>query len=132
MEENAKPLEETTKEMIVDFVSTGKAQNEWRIVLIERGPWTGNLDDHLRRVQGRLYDCLDLVLDGHFAEKYPASNGGDLIIQIDFYNVEEFSVSEFLSCFSHGIFSSIDYGPAIHESKFAKSMKFEFNFSQIH
>jgi hypothetical protein len=34
----------------VDFVTTG--ETEWQMVLVEQGPWSDSIDEHLRRVSG--------------------------------------------------------------------------------
>ena len=55
----------------VDFVARGETEGEWKMVLVEQGPWSGSIEDALQRIQKRLYDCLDAALDGQLAEKYP-------------------------------------------------------------
>lgn len=117
---------------LVDFVARGNAPNEWRVVLVEEGPWREDVDDQLRRVQRRLYDCIDLVLDGQLAEKYPESRESSVVIQVDFYNIEKDLIIGFLNRFKYGVFSSGDYEGAVVESPFVSAIEFEFNFDSVH
>lgn len=120
------------KVTLVDFVARGITPNEWRIVLVEEGPWRDGIEGQLRRVQNRLYDCIDLALDGQLANKYPESRGSNVIIQVDFYNIEDSAVGGFLTRFKSGVFSSGDYKDATKNNSFVKNIDFEFNFDSVH
>jgi hypothetical protein len=43
-------IERTT---VADFIAKGATPDEWKMVLVEEGPWTGAIENHLRRVQER-------------------------------------------------------------------------------
>lgn len=122
----------TERKALVDFVAKGKSPNEWKMVLVEEGPWTSPLDDHLRRVQERIYDCIDAALDGQLAEKFPESNGKHVIIQLDCYNVPRSEVKEFFDRFTAGVFAVDDYRKALKNSQFVQGIGFEINFDNIH
>ena len=116
---------------VVDFVAKGDTDNEWRMVLVEEGPWTGSIDDNLRRLQDRLYGTIDAALDGKLAEKFPESKGKKLVIQLDGYNLPKAEVSEFFDGFSKGVFSIADYRRALKSNQFVNGITFELNFESI-
>lgn len=117
---------------VVDFIAKGKSPNEWKMVLVEEGPWAGPIDDQLRRIQGRIYDCIDAALDGQLMEKFPESKGKRVVIQLDCYNVPKAEVKEFFQHFSAGVFAVDDYRKALEESQFVQDISFEINFDSIH
>lgn len=116
----------------VDFIAQGASPDEWKMVLVEEGPWVGPIEAQLRRVQERLYDCIDAALDGKLAEKFPESSGKKVVIQLDCYNLPREEVSEFFDNFSKGVFSVDDYKKALAQSKFVSSISLEANFESIH
>jgi len=102
------------------------------MVLVEEGPWTGSIDDQLRRVQERLYGCVDAALDGQLAEKFPESSGKRIIIQLDCYNLPKAEVDEFFDRFSKGVFAVPDYRNALKKSQLVEGISFEVTFDAIH
>jgi hypothetical protein len=116
---------------LVDFVARGATPDEWKMVLVEQGPWTGPIENELRRLQERLYGTVDAALDGQLAEKFPESMGKKLIVQLDGYNLPQAEVSEFFARFSKGVFSTADYRQALTNSRFVKGITFELNFESI-
>ena len=63
------------RDTVVNFVSRTDDPNEWRMVLVEQGPWNGGSERELRRIQDRLYGCLDAAIDGQLAEQFPETRG---------------------------------------------------------
>jgi hypothetical protein len=116
---------------VVDFVSRGDTEDEWKMVLVEQGPWTGLIDHQLNRLQERLYGTIDAALDGQLAEQFPESKGTKLIVQLDAYNVPRAEVSEFFDRFSGGVLSTPDYRQALKNNPFVKGIAFELNFESI-
>jgi hypothetical protein len=77
----------------VDFVARGADASSWHLVLVEQGPWpAADITSELRRVQERLYGCLDAALDGKVAEKFPDSTGQRITIRLDAYDLPEIEV----------------------------------------
>lgn len=89
------------------------------------------MEDELRRIQERLYGCIDAVLDGLLAEKFPDSFGKDVVIRLDCYNVPEKDVSGFFDRFSGGVFVGSDYKSALEQSEFVRSIAFVVNFDTV-
>ena len=116
----------------IDFVARAERGNEWLIVLVESGPWTGSIEQNLHRLQKNLYDCVDAVLDGQLAEKFPQFVGMHLTIRVDFYNVNRSDVEPFFDSFATGALGTGDYKKAVASSPFVKGIAFEANFDSIH
>ena len=120
------------KTTIVDFIARGDTDDEWRMVLVEEGPWLGPVADQLHRIQERLYACIDAAIDGHLAEKFPESKGKNIVLRLDCYNLPRDEVAEFFNKFSSGVFLMRDYAKSLRESKNVRKFRFELNFDSIH
>jgi hypothetical protein len=116
---------------LVNFVARGKSPDEWKMVLVEEGPWVGPIKEQLTRVQDRLYGCVDAVLDGQLAEQFPDTKGKNVVVQLDCYNLPKAEVTEFFDRFSDGVLKLPDYRDALAKSKFIKGISFELNFNLI-
>lgn len=116
----------------VDFVARGSSPDEWKMVLVESGPWHGSMDSHLRNLQERLYGCVDAALDGQLAEQFPESVGKSVVIQLDCYDLPKDEVQAFFRAFANGVFSIVDYQVALAKTRFVKSISFDVTFDSIH
>lgn len=114
---------------VVDFVAKGPSPGEWMMVLVEEGPWSGVIDDQLRRLQDRLYGCVEAVLHGQLAARFPDSKGQRIIVRLDCYNVPRHEVEGFFQRFS-SILSIEDYRRALEQGAFAQGIGFEINFDR--
>ena len=47
----------------IDFVTFDDERNACLLVLVEKGPWTGSVEEHLKALQEKLYGCLEAALD---------------------------------------------------------------------
>lgn len=115
------------KTVVVDFVAKGHHENEWRMVLVEQGPWTEPFEDELRRVQGRLYACIDAAIDGQLAEKFPQTLRQRVIIQLDGYGLPKDEVRGFFDRFAAGISTLPDYRQALLASSYVTDIAFKLN-----
>jgi hypothetical protein len=117
---------------LVDFVARGDTADEWKMVLVEQGPWSGaSISSQLGRLQERLYGAVDSALDGRLAEKFPESKGKKIIIRVYGYNLPKLEVAEFLERFSKGVFSTTDYQLALQRSPFVSDISFQANFEVV-
>jgi hypothetical protein len=74
----------------IDLVTEHPETGVFAVILVEAGPWApGTEERELRRIQERLYDCVDVAVDGHLAAKYPDSRGRPIRIQLDTYDIPE-------------------------------------------
>ena len=122
----------TERTTTVDFVAKSPSANEWKLVLVEAGPWAEPVADHLRRIQGRLYGCLDAAIDGQLAEEFPETKGRRIVIRLDCYDVPRSEVGTFFRAFSQGVLAQVDYREALENSPFVESFGFEINFDDLH
>jgi hypothetical protein len=111
----------------VDFVA--KVENgKWLLVLVESGPWEPPYDDKLRDLQGRIYDCIDVALDGELAKRFPESKGCVLSIRVDCYDICREVVEPFFERISSGIFQIPEYFKALQQNPYVASVCFEIAY----
>lgn len=115
---------------VVDFIAKGDTADTWRMILVEEGPWS-EIDLEMTRLQNRLYDCIDAALDGQLSQKFPATLGKNLLIQLDGYNLPEEHVSQFFDVFSNNILLIDDYANALKENAFVKEIRFNLNLQKM-
>jgi hypothetical protein len=97
----------------IDFVTRGERDGTWTMVLVEEGPWlSAEVEANLRRLQGRLYGCIDAALDGQLAELYPETQGGQVIVRVDGYDLPQEEVREFFARFSSCVLHVPGYAAA--------------------
>jgi len=116
----------SSNEFIIDFVARGDTDKEWKLVLVEEGPWE-ELESEMKRLQDRLYNCLEAALDGLIAEQFPDTIGSAIVIQLDGYNLPDDAVSAFWRTFSSHVLNFPDFAQALASSEFVSSFKFELN-----
>jgi hypothetical protein len=47
-------------EVMINFIAFNEARDNCQMVLVE-GPWDGDVEDHLRSLQDRMFGCLRAV-----------------------------------------------------------------------
>lgn len=99
------------------------------MVLVEEGPWGAQVQDHLTRLQGRIYGCLDAALDGQLAESFPRSKGKTVVVRIDCYDIPQIAIEDFIQRFSEGLVSLSDYSTGA--SPFVRGFVFEVNHDTL-
>ena len=119
-------------DVTVEFVAKDATSSEWKMVLVEAGPWNGPLDEHLRTLQSRLYDYIDVAIEGKLAERFPEATGKRVVIQVDCYNIPRSSVEPFFNEFSSRVFSIGDYKDAVEKTRYVSSIEFVITFDSIH
>ena len=114
----------------VNFIAKEPDNSGWRMVLVEEGPWVPHeIQRNLRRIQERLYQCIDVALDGGLWRLYPDSYGKPLIVQLDGYDLPEVEVREFFGRFSAGALATEDYSPALQASPYVSRIGFQLNLA---
>ena len=118
------------KKVVVDFVARGTNESEWLVVLVEQldAGAVGDISRFLNRLQDRLYDCLDAILDGSLADRYPETLNNKVIIRVDCYNAPEDDVLVFFNAFSSGVLKIPDYSAALEDNAFVSNVAFQINF----
>jgi hypothetical protein len=116
-------------DVTVDFVAFDEDGATCRMVLVEEGPWVGDVSSHLTRLQDRIYGCLDAALDGQLAERFPQSRGNIIVVQVDCYDLPRADVDKFIHRFSEGVRSLPDYTP--DHSPFLQEYRIEANHGSV-
>lgn len=116
----------------IDLVTQHPETGVFALILVETGPWEpGTEERELRRIQARLYDCIDAAVDGHVAAKYPASRGRPVRIQLDTYDIPESLMRPFLERFAVHVSNSSEVQQEILVKRNVKSLTFEYNARMI-
>ena len=112
----------------IDVVTKHPETGVFAMILVETGPWTPGAEEaELRRIQGRLYDCVDVAVDGHLAAEYPDSRGCPVRIQLDTYDIPEGLVRPFFDRFAEHVTTWSEVQQAIQAKQNVKSIMFEYN-----
>ena len=114
-------------DVTVDFIARGEEADQFRMILVEEGPWDGATEANLRRVQDRLFGCVEAALEGLLAEKFPESVGKTIIIELDGYNLPEHDVREFFCAFADGVLELDEYKRELISSKYVSGVLFKLN-----
>jgi hypothetical protein len=111
-------------DVTVDFIT----KDPWQMVLVEEGPWD-DVAANLQRLQGRLYACVDAVIDGMLAQRYPDSTGATVLIRLDGYGLPMPDTRDFFERFSSAVLELPDYKAALGESPHVSGIQFVAHFS---
>lgn len=111
-------------EVTIDLV-TKRDDGTFTMILVEQGPWTGENDDELRAIQDRLYDYVDVAVDGHLAGQFPESAGSDVVVRVDAYDTPPGGVSAFVSRFATAIANSTEHAQDMQSNGHIASLCFE-------
>jgi len=112
----------------IDLITEHPETGVFALILVETGPWTpGTEDAELRRIQNRLYSCVDVAIDGHLANTYPKSKGRPVRIQLDTYDISEALVRPFFDSFADHVGTWPEIQQAIQAKRYVTSLAFEYN-----
>jgi len=116
---------------LVEIVAPGDSADEWRMFVFEQGPWL-DVTRELLRFQDRLYDCVDAVVDGLVAAKFPETKGARVVISVYCSDLPKPEVIDFFQRFTKGIFRDGEYSVALKRQDYAAEVTFAINFDQVH
>ncbi len=109
----------------IDLITETPETGAFNLILVEEGPWpSGSEESQLRRLQDRLYDCVDAAVDGHIAERYPQSRGRPIVIRLDAYDLPVSVVEPFFRRFSDHVQASAEIAEAVRAGGYVKSLSF--------
>jgi hypothetical protein len=111
----------------VDLI-TRDPSGHYSLILVEEGPWApGTEQDQLRRLQDRLYDYVDVAIDGHLAKLHPDAAGRPVKIQLDGYDLPNEAVAPFIARFSEHIRTDPQFATSIGAGRAVLELTFEYN-----
>lgn len=74
------------EKVTVDFFTLDQVNDEFVMYLVEEGPWEEDaLEERLRGIQARIYNAVDVAIDGHLEREHPKSRGSKVRIQVDLH-----------------------------------------------
>jgi hypothetical protein len=116
----------------INLVTYDPKRDAHVLVAVEQGPWpSSDNSDSLRRLQEKLYDYVDIAVDGILASKYPESKGKSVVIRLDCYDTPREDCEKFFFRFAEYIHTSKEIQTAITEQGHIKDIDFEFNWREI-
>jgi hypothetical protein len=119
-------------QVTVDFVARDQPHGGWALILVEQGPWdTAAISDQLRRVQDRLYGCLEAALDGSVVARFPECCGKPLVIRLDAFEIPEPELRDFFQTFISEVPKLSDYAEMLRSQRFFPSVSFELNIELL-
>lgn len=120
-----------TNKVTVNFV-TRRPDGACVLHLVEEGPWdSAAIERNLKRVQERLYNCVDALLDGVVAEQFPESIGQVGVIQLGCYDLPSEKVQSFFDRFTSFINESQEYQDDVSKSPHISDLEFNINHGSL-
>jgi hypothetical protein len=123
------PQVSVANRVTVDLV-TKRPDGAHVLVLVEQGPWKGNDDAHLRRLQERLYNSVDAFLQGAVATRYPDSEGQVGVLRLDCYDIPREPAHRLFRRLADFVQSSPDYEP-LRCGGHVSRIEFEFSWKSL-
>jgi len=112
----------------VNLISRRPVDEAYVLVLVEDGPWPeSKVLDSLQKVQSRLMQTVDAVVDGSFARQFPESRGKHFVIRLNSYNIENEELDLLFTRFTSWIKKSEKLSRGIEDAKTIRSLHFEYN-----
>jgi hypothetical protein len=120
---NSEETAVTTK-FVANFVTVDPANDEFVLYLVEEGNWPADVtEQRLRSVQERLYDAVDVALDGHLATRFPESSGRNVRIQVDYPGTVAPEIEHLVAAMDELVKSDPQYRVAIGPGHFVKALR---------
>jgi hypothetical protein len=108
----------------IDMLTHHPHHDEFVLYLVESGPWLEqDLQRRLQLLQRRLYDTIDLVLDGHLAERYPTPRGKKIRIQVDLHDEPPDELEELVRKFRDHISTDSEYQQRLHVTQLISQVR---------
>jgi hypothetical protein len=112
----------------IDLITHRPKDDKYEMILVEEGPWPdGEIIPKLRELQERLYNYVDVAVDGQLASKYPDSKGKGVVIRLECYDTPEDVLANFYDRFSKHVMNSPEIQEDIRSKLFIKSLEFEYS-----
>jgi len=112
----------------IDLVTYDPKRDAYVLGVVETGDGSAGC---LGRLQERLYDYVDIAVDGHLAQQYPESRGKSVVIRLDCYDSPREACEQFFSRFAEHIHSSGEIQAAIRKHGHIKDIDFEFSWRTL-
>lgn len=110
----------------IDLITKAK-DGTYILGLLEEGPWgRKRVGTQLRRIQQRLYDVIDVAIDGHLVDRCPESRGQAVVIRLTCYDTPDEPVREFFDAFATHVRTDPEIQHDLQAGGWVKSLEFEY------
>lgn len=115
----------TEKERVtVDFFTLDQVHGEFVMYLVEDGPWSHeDLEQRMRTIQARIYNAVDVAIDGHLARAHPESRGNSIRIQVDLHGRPPEAIETLVARLAEHVAGSDEYRRDIEGSEHIQSLR---------
>ena len=113
---------------IIDLVTYDPKRDAHVLVMVEQSD--GGAYSY-ERLQQRLYDFVDIAVDGYLADKYPETRGKSIVIRLDCYDTPRQECERIFLLFAEHIHGSREIQSAIAEQCHVKDIDFEFSWNKV-
>jgi hypothetical protein len=113
-------------EIKIDLISYDPNDDEFVLYLVEDGPWPNNSSAWktcLSRIQSRVFDAIDVAVDGYLASRYPDSSGKKVRVQVDSPQSLPLELSDLITNIREYVAKDDVYKGAIARSPFIKALR---------
>jgi hypothetical protein len=95
-----------------------------KLVLVEMGPWNEeDKEQNLQRLGQRISDCVTAVIHGAVAQRYPATMGEPITIQVDSYDTPRLDVDILVAKLQNSFNASEDVQQQLREARFTPAIR---------
>jgi hypothetical protein len=112
--------------LVIDTITYDPSNDEYVLYLVEDGEWPTDdegWNECLRRIQNRIFDALDTVVDGHLLKQYPDSIGKTVRIQIDSPHGTPEPLHDLVLKIKDYIMNNVEYQEALTLSAFVRDIR---------
>lgn len=109
---------------LIDLITEDPNNGEYVMYLVEDGPWPeADLEQRLRAIQTRLYDAIEIAIDGQLASKFPNALGKPVRIQLDCYDQPPSQVDELVTSLNGLVAESDEWRNDIDTSPYISGLR---------
>lgn len=106
----------------IDLI-TNTPDGRCKLVLIEMGPWPSEQkEQNLHRLGLRIGDCVTAVVEGIVAQRFPATLGQPIIIQVDSYDTPRWDVEALLARLQNIVNTSAEIQAELKNGRYTSSI----------
>ena len=102
------------------------------LVFVEMGPWTAEQkNQNMQRLGNRIASCVSAVINGHIAQRYPATMGVPLTIQVDSYDTPRLEVDILLAKMQNDFDESPEIQEELRSGRFTSAILLRHRWSDF-
>ena len=115
----------------IDIVTRSR-DGSFNLILVEQGPWPeSEVFANIKRLQERLYDVIDVALDGLLVDQFPEIKGKPVTIRLDCYDTARQETQLLADAMAERIATSTEIEEAIREKGFASGIRLQYSWQTL-